>query len=114
MSERFIGSETVGIVSPGVGGMVVVTRGMGRPDVLWSQLTLAGRSSPPSGPLLAGPLLARPLLARPLLAGPLLASPELASPAVASAALASAALEEPCRWDEEPGQPVKVLSGHRA
>ena len=99
MSERFIGSETVGIVSPGVGGMVVVTRGMGRPDVLWSQLTLAGRSSPPSGPLLAGPLLA---------------SPELASPAVASAALASAALEEPCRWDEEPGQPVKVLSGHRA
>jgi hypothetical protein len=109
VSERFIGSETVGIVSPGVGGMVVVTRGMGRPDVLWSQLTLAGRSSPPSGPLLAGPLLARPLLA-----GPLLASPELASPAVASAALASAALEEPCRWDEEPGQPVKVLSGHRA
>jgi hypothetical protein len=99
VSERFIGSETVGIVSPGVGGMVVVTRGMGRPDVLWSQLTLAGRSSPPSGPLLAGPLLA---------------SPELASPAVASAALASAALEEPCRWDEEPGQPVKVLSGHRA
>jgi hypothetical protein len=109
VSERFIGSETVGIVSPGVGGMVVVTRGMGRPDVLWSQLTLAGRSSPPSGPLLAGPLLARPLLA-----GPLLASPELASPAVASAAVASAALEEPCRWDEEPGQPVKVLSGHRA
>jgi hypothetical protein len=104
VSERFIGSETVGIVSPGVGGMVVVTRGMGRPDVLWSQLTLAGRSSPPSGPLLAGPLLASPELA----------SPAVASAAVASAALASAALEEPCRWDEEPGQPVKVLSGHRA
>ena len=108
MSERFIGSKRVYKVSPGVGGMVAVTGGTGLRDVLWSQLTQGERSSPP------GPPLAGPPLAGPPLAGPALASPELASLALSSPALGSPALEEPSRWDEEPGHPVLVLSGHWA
>ncbi len=103
MSERFIGSKSVCTVSPGVGGMVAVTGGTGLRDVFWSQLTL-GESSCLPGPPLTGPPLASPELA----------SPAPASLAPASPALGSPALEEPSRWDEEPGHPVLVLSGHWA